>query len=178
MDKPEASEYRLDTRIDWASLGLPDPSPNPELVLQGEIDDAWAYVEMKTCRDLDALDESDSLGRLALRAVKLRTIQQAVQGTGGYLTGAINNLVKSFSVPGYSETKYDLQSLGSKFQHSQINDWPVLADLLWVLMTQECKDKLVALFFNENPPASEVTEIDWFYPTGMNLPGRYDPNAY
>ena len=174
MNKPTAFEYRLDKRIDWDSLGLPDPDPDPDIILQGEIDDAWAYIASKTCLDLDTLDESSNLGRLALKAIKLRVLQQAFHSTGGYLSGSFNNLVKSFTVPGYSETKYDMPSADSRFKSSLINENPDLADLIWSIMTEECRQKLLSLLNDENEPFSTITEIDWFYPHGRELPGRFE----
>lgn len=176
MVKPTAAEYRADTRIDWAGLGLPDPDPIADTVLQDEIDDSWAYIEEKACAlDLDTLDGSSSIGRLALRAVKLRTIQQAIQGQGAFIGSSVSNLIKSFAVPGYSETRADpTQMYNNKFMHSIINEWPVLADLIWTIMPEECRDKLLALYNNDNPPASSIVEHDWFYPGGMFQPSRYD----
>jgi len=177
MNKPTASEYRADTRIVWADLGLPDPSPNPDVVLQGEIDDAWAYISEKACAlNLDTLDGASTIGRLALRAVKLRTIQQAIQGQGGFISQAVNNLIKSFSVPAYSETRVDPFSIyNGRFMHSILNEWPQLADLIWTIMPQDCKDNFIALYNNENPPASTIVEHDWFWPGGIINPPTYDP---
>lgn len=172
MDKPTPAEYRADTRIDWVALGLPEQSP--DVVLEGEIADAWAYVEAKTCLDLDTLDENDNLGRLALRVVKMRTLQQAYQGTSGYLGGSFNNLIKSFAVPGYSETKFDPISPDNRFKLSFINENPQIAELLWAIMTQECKDALLALMTGENPPYGTITEYDWYFPGSINLPGTYE----
>jgi len=172
MNKPTAADYRLDTRIPWEQLGL--PLQNPDSVLQSEIDDAWAYIEEKACRDLDALDETTTIGRLSLRAVKLRTVQQAVQGQGSFMNQALNNLIKSFSVPGYSETRVDPYTSNGKFMHSILNEWPVLADLIWTIMPEECREKLLALYLEERTPASAYTEHDWFWPSGIQLPGRYE----
>lgn len=177
MVKPTASEYRLDTRIPWASFGLPDPDPDPDTVLQEEIDDAWAYVESKTCRDLDVLDVTSNLGRLARRAVKLRAIQQSVQGQSSFISSSLNTLIQSFAVPGYSETRFRPDSQTStKFQHSMINDWPVLADLLWEIMTEACRDKLLALFTEENPPFSQIVGYDWGIPSDDRFIWSSRPN--
>ena len=153
-------------------MGLPLASP--DTVLQSEIDDAWAYISERACGlDLSALDATSNKGRLALRAVKLRTIQQAVQGQGSFVSASVNNLVKSFSVPGYSETRFDPATQSNKFLHSSLNEWPVLADLIWSIMDQDCRDQLIALFNNENAPASTIVEHDWWWPGGFNIPNRY-----
>jgi hypothetical protein len=169
MDRPTAEDYRLDTRIDWVSLGLPEQAP--DVILQEEIDDAWAYVKVKTCLDLDSLDPLSNEGRLALRAIKLRTIQQAYHRTPGYMSGSFNNLIKSFAVPGYSETKFDPLNPDQAFKLNLINENPQIAELLWSIMTEECKNNILAQMTGVDTPFSTIDERDWFYPHSYRNPG-------
>lgn len=162
MDRPTAEEIRLDTRIDWVAIGYPDTVAGNAL-LDEEIAFAWAYVESKSCRDLDALVVDDPLGILGLRALKLRVLQSTTQSSSSYVNQSLNNLIKSFAVPGYSETKFDPPWVNNKnFQHAVVNDWPVLADLLWMMMTDECKQFYIDMFKDEFAPFSVTTEVMWW----------------
>ena len=160
--KPTTTEMRADTRISWATLGLPDPTPDPDTALSEEIDVAYVYVEEKTGRDLDTMVDTSNLGILAKRAVKLRTIQQAVQDRSSFLTREIDRQIKSFSVPGYSETRESATALSGKtYPAGLLNDWPILNDLLWTLATPAKRDEALALFHGEESPASAIVGVGW-----------------
>lgn len=146
--------------------GFPDPSPAPDTALQEELTLAWNYVEKRTCRDFDALNAADPANEadviLARRAVLLRLVQQVIHESTDYSDEALADLVRSFSVPGYSETKYDR---AAKIEERQLlNPLPALHDLLYLLITPECWEKWLADVrgSSEEPPASAVTEFDWF----------------
>jgi hypothetical protein len=153
-------ELRGDTRIDWTALGLPEA--DPDIALEEEIAVAWAYVEEKTGRDLDTLTDGTNLASLARRAVKLRVVQQAIQGQGSFITREIDRQIKSFSVPGYSETRESGSTLDLRnFPNGYFNEWPILNDLLWLLATDEKRDEAQASTDDEDPPASAITAVGW-----------------
>lgn len=166
MLKPTPAEFRTDTRIDWVALGFPETTAGDAL-LESEIDLAWAYVNAKTCQDLTALAEGSDKAILARQAIKLRTVQASIQGSSSYLQGTLTTLIQSFSVPGYSETRFDPRERRSdaKFSPSYVNDWPVLADLLWQLMDEACRqsylDEIATGEGAGNPPASVITHMGW-----------------
>jgi len=160
MTKPTAASYRADPRINWVSLGLPaGGSPDS---LEAEINMAWAYVEEVTGLQLEPISSTDNKAYIAYQAVRLRTIQQAVQGTGTFASQSNNQNIKSFAVPGYSETRGDSSKIS--IDAFFFNPWTALEDLLWLLATQEKKDEALAKKEGEVQPFSDVREIDWFYP--------------
>lgn len=178
LTPPTATDLRADPRIDWVGMGLPAPTPPAADPLTDEVILAWAYVEEKTGRDLDSLDAASNLGVIGKRAVVLRVIQQAVQGRGAFITREIDNQIRSFSVPGYSETRESSSSAGgrwTKFQAAMFNDWPILNDLLWLLATPAKRDEAFAMFLGEDAPASAITAVAW---SGRRSGVRGDPFYY
>jgi len=178
--KPTTTELRADTRITWASFGLPDPSPDPDTALAEEIDGAYAYVEEKTGRDLDTMVVNSNLGILAKRAVKLRTLQQVVQDQGAFISREIDQQIKSFAVPGYSETRFEEKTTGAanKYPASLFNDWPILDDLLRTLATPDKREEAFMMWLGDMPPASAITSVDWMGHRGrsvVNDPFFYNP---
>jgi hypothetical protein len=167
MNKPTAADYRADTRFDWVGMGLPIGNPDP---LDAEINSAWAYVEVVTGRDLDTLDAADNLASVASDAVKLRTFQQAIQHRSSFINSAIGSgTIKSFSVPGYSETR-DTTSSTKSIAEFFFNPWVTLDELLWLLATDAKKQEAQAKKDQDVVPFSDVREIDWFYPLGSGFP--------
>lgn len=159
MLKPTPAELRLDTRIDWVALGFPETVAGDAL-LASEIDLSWAYVNAKTCLDLSTLEVGSDKAILASQALKLRTVQGTIQGSGTFITQALSNLIQSFAVPGYSETRFGPQS-SDRFSYMQVNGWPVLADLLWAIMGEECRQGYIDELTGENAPFSSITQMDW-----------------
>lgn len=166
MNPPTAAEFRADTRINWVTLGYPT-SPAGDALLEEEIALSWAYVEEKTCRDLDALDANSNLGRLASRALKYRTIQSSTQSEQSAIIVTTDSNIRSFSVPGYSETRFSPSELygDADFDFTRLNPLPSLAELLWLMMTEECK---AAFLVNggssdsQNAPYSQITAVGWY----------------
>lgn len=146
MQKPTASDYRADVRIDWAGLFNIPANATGDAILNEEIGLAWAYVEQVTGRDLDTLTDAD-LVPIASRAVKLRTIQQA-QINNGSFSDLIAQFspISSFSVPGYSESRRDMSAQGRQggMRPYRFNPWAELDDLLWLLATEQAKDTSLA----------------------------------
>src|SRR5262245_53235657 len=109
MNRPTPAELRAHPTLGpyLADNGFPLPAPIPDTYLQEEITLAWGYIEARTCRDLDTLDPvaDETLAVIAKRAVYLRLLQQTVQEGIDYTTDALNDMIKSFAVPGYSETR-------------------------------------------------------------------------
>lgn len=132
-------------------------------VLTEEISVAWAYVEHYTCLDLDALDDASSEGILAKRAFYLRFIQQAIRDDADFASRENDNLIRSFSVPGYSETRFGPNESGSSSSKTlKVNEWSQLNSLLLSLMTDPCYDKWLDRYNDEPNPASAILEVDWF----------------
>lgn len=146
MNKPTAASLRADTRIDWEGLFNIPAGAGGDTILGEEIDLAWAYVEQTTNRDLDTLVDAN-LVPIASRAVKLRVVQQAEISKGTFAdVTAMSSPISSFSVPGYSETRRDMNSQGRQGGQRpyRFNSWAELDDLLWLLATQTAKDTAIA----------------------------------
>lgn len=161
LTKPTPAELRAIVRLQpiWEAYGLATPPTSGTDQLQEEIVLAWAYVESKTGIDLDIQDDSSTIGIIGRRAVILRTVQQAVQFESGYLDDVAQDLVKSFSVPGYSETRADQPTKLIDMQ--LLNPWPELHSLLWEIATPAKKEEALALARGDDVPYSTMTEIDW-----------------
>jgi hypothetical protein len=162
LQKPTPTELRANQRLTqiWEDYNFPLPTGSNPDPLADEVILAWAYVENKTGLDLDVLVDDTATAIIARRAVILRTLQQAVQNENAYLDQAFNDIVKSFTVPGYSETQFDPPRKLSEVAF--MNPWPVLHDLLWAIATDEKKAELIAEANMDVLPASTVTEINWF----------------
>lgn len=163
MNKPTASEYRSAPNIDWVALGFPTGgSPDP---ITAEINLAWSYVEEKTGRDLDTLDATSNLGILGARAVLLRTIQQAYQWSTSFISSSTTagTGIKSFAVPDYTETRFGPgdTTISKTKLGALVNEWPQLADLLWLLMTPEAQENFIFAQTGEFPPAMSIQATDW-----------------
>jgi hypothetical protein len=168
VDRITAAEVRADPRLGpfLEANGFPDPSPAADTYLEDELTLAWSYVEKRTCRDLDALDALDPDNEadviIARRAVQLRLVQQTLQEGVDYTETVLSDLIKSFSVPGYSETRFD--PISDMKANWRLNTLPALHDLLYLLITEECWEKWLSVVrgSEDEVPASTIVEFDWF----------------
>lgn len=138
--------FRRLTRVRLSKLGI-EPGGGDEL-LQEEIDRAAAYVEIvtgqpATSADLPVLATniangsalSDGVVRPTIRqAIQMRTEQVTYQSQRSYLEDATDDVVGSFSVGGYSQSKSDPNRRG---EQRQLNSWQALSNVLWLLMTPD-----------------------------------------
>jgi hypothetical protein len=166
VDRITAADVRANPRINPFLEANGFPTEIPDTLLEEELTLAWNYVEKRTCRDLDALDENDPANEadviIARRAVMLRLVQSTIQEGTDYSEESLANLIKSFSVPGYSETKFDpAGKLGDRWM---LNPLAALHDLLYLLITPECWDKWLSDIGGaaDEQPYSTITEFAWF----------------
>lgn len=139
--------FRRITRVKLSKLGI-QAGVGDEL-LQEEIDRAAAYVEFvtgqpATSRDLPVATTSIENGSptmtstatqmLIRQAIQMRTEQVTYQSQRSYLEDATDDVISSFSVGGYSQSKTDV---GRRGEQRQLNSWSALSNVLWLLMTPE-----------------------------------------
>lgn len=155
MDTPDAATVRGASQLNFATLGYP-PGATPD-PLEVPVQMAVEYVQEVTGRQLDD-SMPDNLDMLALQAVVMRTEQVVYASQADRIEGVTDEGIASFSVPGYSETRRDARSI---WKEGLVNPWRMLSDILWLLMTPEKRDEWQAQFDGEDPPAFEITEVDW-----------------
>lgn len=156
MDLPTADDVQAWSEVDFAALGY-DDNDMDRMVAR-----AIAYVEQWTWR-IPLTDVPDGLVPIAQQAVQLRVEQLAVTGTESATTQqTTDDGIQSFTVPGYSETRFDRGSSSSSSKAMR-NEWDALWELLWLLMTPEAREAWIAQSSGENVdiPAFDVTEVDW-----------------
>jgi hypothetical protein len=144
--------------------GFAPPGAGGDDPLEPLVDAAVEYVELVTGNEPIETVPADR-ERTALRAVALRTLQEAYQDDPEYVETVNDDLIQSFSAGSYSETRHE-QARGSRYQSqgqvwASLNPWPALAMLLWLLMTEDAKERWREDSAGQVTPAFAVTETDW-----------------
>lgn len=156
MDRPDADAVRaVLPAFAWADFNYSGATLDPVVEM------ANAYVEAVTGRVLDASMPTE-LDDLALQAVALRTAQLVSMFQADSIETMTDDGIQSFSVPGYSETRRDLTSV---YKNGLVNPWPLLHELLWLLMTPAKREEWQDTLNDENAPAFAITETDWGFAT-------------
>lgn len=175
MDRPTAEDIRAWSKLDFASYDYPAPTPPDADPLQLLVDQAIAYVVAVTGRPLDATMPGD-LAPLAEQAVRMRVEQLVIGGQAETVEEAAEALadagIQSFSVPGYSETRFRPES---SEVYKRLNWWPSLAELLYLLMTDEKREDFDARVAGYHAPGFAVTEVDWADVLPTTPPDPFDP---
>lgn len=177
---PTTQEIYDASELNWRRLGIADASDlNDEwlaalaylVVMTGRYFDDWPTPGFDGAQPISASPEMNTLTR---QAVRMRVEQIVMQKQPGYVDTATDDLLSSFSVGSYSESRRDLP-LGNKASPPLLNSWPELNNLLWSVMTPERHDYWVAATGGVNEPAFLVQEVDW------SLIGKdwlYGPHGY
>lgn len=164
---PTVQEIYDSSELNWRKLDIPDAEALEEPWLE-----ALAYLGVMTGRYFDdwpaptsfegaqPMSATPGLAPLMRQATRMRIEQIVKQKQPGYVDTATDDLIASFSVTGYSETKRDPASLRGK-DSKMLNPWPGLNDLLWSAMTPERYDYWTAMLTGVNEPAFLVQEVDW-----------------
>jgi hypothetical protein len=152
-----AEQVRGWSKVDFAGLDYPAPTPPADDTLQVLVNRASEYV-----LDVTGLgSESAVPSGLTLtweEAVQRRTEQLAFKAQEDEAeTAADFDLIKSFGAGSYNETRRDM---GDVEKGKQINPWPLLNDLLWRLATDAAKDEWMERW-GVVVPAFAVSEVDW-----------------
>lgn len=164
MDAPTTDEITT-----WSKLSFSDLGYNEE-GLQLLIDRATADVMRWTGQTLAGMPTE--FETTADEAIQRATEYKALQEQEEVLeTLADFDLIQSFNVTGYSETR---RSAEDAMKAHMIVAWPLLNDLLWSLATDDMKDEWYEKW-GRIQPAFEVTEVDWSDPSVP--PGVYNPGA-
>lgn len=150
---PDAAAVEAWSAVDFDALGYADAD------LERLIARAVAYIAAVTGR-VPLTSVPEELIAVAEEAIQRRVEQLALTGTAGSVGGVVSDDgVQSFSVPGYSETRFDRSRVDVKAGVTQ--PWGALWDLLWLLMTPEMREAWMAEREGGHAPAFGVTEIDW-----------------
>lgn len=158
-----ASLFRRLTRVKQSRLGIAQNNTNQPYAdefLQTEIDRAAVYVEFVTGQPatdseaavLDTMAGTVSPGAtqtLIGQAIQMRTEQVLFQSQNSYLDDASDDVVSSFSVGGYSQSKNDSARRG---EEKQLNSWQSFANVLWLLMTPD-RYYFWEMFLSSDPTA-------------------------
>lgn len=159
MDDPTAEDIRAwaPPAYDFRAAGFPAPVP-PETADPLDVQVRWAiaYVVATTGRQLLTLDLADpQFPALAEQAITWRVVQQVAGGARSTLRATFGApWLKQFTAGSYSETRFAPAELVSK---TGVNDLPVLADLLWLLMTDEKRDEWMERVLGRIRPAAVFT---------------------
>lgn len=140
-----SSQFRALTRVKQSRLGIAWGQPNAELLLQTELTRAAAYVEFVTGQPamdttmtlqatMSATLSTASLSSLLMQAIQMRTEQVTFQSQNSYVDDATDDVVTTFSVGGYSQSKTDPTRRG---EEKSLNTWQALANVLWACMTPD-----------------------------------------
>lgn len=137
--------FRRLTRVKQTRLGIAAGQPNADLLLETELNRAAAYVEFVTGQPagdstmtllgtMNATLTTNSLASLVGQAIQMRTEQVTFQSQNGYVDDASDDVVNTFSVGGYSQSKSDPTRRG---EEKTLNSWQALANVLWACMTPD-----------------------------------------
>jgi hypothetical protein len=149
---PSVDDIKAWSAVDFANL-VPDDG-----VLQVLIDRAVGWFQQITGRVVDDTmpSEFEATTREALqRMVEVAAYQRQPDQIE---TVADFMLISSFSAGSYSETRRGLDEIAKA---KAITGDPYLNSLLLGLLTPDQMDWWLAWWSGENPPAFEVTEVDW-----------------
>jgi hypothetical protein len=157
---PSANQIRLRSALLRQRYPSDPLDPEVEADLADAVNDATVLVESLTCRVLDnALAQDRQLGRLALRAVILKTEQlgqrSTVRAAGGLAAG---QMLRSFTVGPYSESYFGPDEAGKA---KVLDPNPVMHEVLWALATEECREKWLAIWRGEDTPAAMIQTFAW-----------------
>lgn len=155
MDTPTAADIRAwaPPAYDFAAVGFPAPTPPDADPLDVQVRWAVSYVVAMTGRQLLTLDLADpQFPALAEQAITWRVVQQVAGSSRSTLRATFGApWLKSFTAGSYSETRFAPVELVSR---TGVNDLPVLADLLWLLMTEEKRDEWLERLLGRVRPAA------------------------
>lgn len=127
-----------------------------DTALTSRITQAVAYLEALTYRVPFDTAVPESLIALGAQAVQMR-VEQLVSGGGAQTTRLDAAGITSYSVPGWSETR---SGSGERSRTAVLNPWAELADLIWLLMTEEAREDQAIRLRGEEPAAFGVADID------------------
>lgn len=139
--------FRRLTRVKQTRLGIADGQQFADEFLQTEIDRAAAYIEFVTGQPATSADlaplptyianggiSAGAMTSMLSQAIQMRTEQVTFQAQNAYVDDASDDVVTSFSVGGYSQSKSDPTRRG---EEKSLNSWDALTKLLWLLMTPD-----------------------------------------
>jgi len=118
----------------------------------------------------------------ALRAVVLKA-EAMVVGDDPVLVAQIaaGRRLRGFTAGPYSESYFSPSELVWKHGRPQVDPNPALDEVLWLLMTEDCREQFIAWATGIQVPAGAFSEFDYrreaggFYPTyrspGWIMPG-------
>lgn len=152
------SLFRALTRVKQSRLGIAVGQPNADLLLQTELTRSAAYVEFVTGQPamdstkpvlatFNGLATDAWVTTLVGQAIQMRTEQITFQAQHSYVDDATDDVVSSFTVGGYSQSKNDAARRG---EERQLNSWGALADILWGLMTLDRYYYWIAFLSGDN----------------------------
>lgn len=155
MEAPTVTEIRSWSRVDFAELNYEEAEPDPlEVLVTRSID----YVMDVTGRTLENVPTE--LVTTAQEAIQRRVEQLAYQQQEDHVEGAADEIISSFGAGSYNERKREVKDLALQ-QTKQVNNWHLLHDLLWRLMTEEKREWWEEQISGKPRPAFQVTEVDW-----------------
>lgn len=177
MQPPTLAQIKLWSNVEFDQLDPPIDDVRLAVLLERAID----YVSTTIGR---AIDDTIPLPFVTLvqDAIQMRVEQRAYQQQTEYTETGADDQVQSFSVTGYSETRYQggtrtSPGRGGTPGFPLVNPWPALNALLWRLMTDEARDywtELLSSANGEHAPEFDVTEVAWGdfdrLPSGMSSP--------
>jgi hypothetical protein len=158
---PSADAVRSRSRLLQKLYPANPIDPAVESALREDVADSVALVQSLTCRTLDQTVPAD-LVRVALRAVTLKT-ESIASGNDVKAATAIaqGRRLRSFTAGPYSESYFAPGELFVKNGVPQLDANPALAEALWALATDDCRDRWLALTTGIQAPAGAVSEFNF-----------------
>ena len=156
--------------VDWAALGYPAPEPYTleEDPLQPVVELAIGYMEFVTCgRPIECTPPEQFA--MMMQAIQFRSVQWIAK-TSPQVVEQEAAGIASFSAGSYSETT---TSQHRSTSDRWINPWPLLNELVWMLLPAECRAKWETIVDPNAPdePWFEVSSPDW---SAFSSPGDFD----
>lgn len=173
MDLPVANIFRTwaPPAYDFSDAGFPDPEGDE--ALDARVRWAGAYVAEVTGRPIATMPVE--LEPIAEQAITLRVLQMLSSGTTKALNVASAPWLKSFTAGSYREDRFSPKELGGgdKDVLLKVNPLMELAQLLWLLMTDEKRDYWLEVFGGRVKPAGRFIDMGFGHLHGESM-GAYD----
>lgn len=158
MENPTAKQIRTWSKVDFANLEFEPPVGEADDPLEFVVARAADYVWNVTGRTADSVPAE--LVTTAQEAIQRRTEQLAFQMQDDHAETAADEIISSFGAGSYNERKREVKDLGLE-QTKQVNNWHLLHDLLWRLMTDEKREWWEEQITGKHRPSQSVSEVDW-----------------
>jgi hypothetical protein len=169
MTPPDATAIRATSQSPFPEQGYPAPTSPAADPLARIVTQANAFVLLRTGW-LTFPGVPDGYAPLVYAAIQGLTEMYVQQTTPEYLdTLSDFDLIQSFTAGGYSETRHEPPTSGSRGQAIKLAlaAWPNVQALIIAAMSPEALEEWIAYLEGRTVPSFEVVPVDWDYHGGL-----------